>query len=98
MGQEVDPRADLLGQRAVLKTELLYLARGRANQTVAAEGQCSCCLLKTTIALTTLHELADLPHLPVASNPVDRRNQILFTNQSPGENTSELLLVCQYQD
>jgi hypothetical protein len=27
--------------------------------------------MKTT-ALTTLHKLAELPHLPIASNPVDR--------------------------
>jgi hypothetical protein len=33
---------------------------------VAAEGQHSCCLVKTT-ALTTLHEQADLHHLPVAT-------------------------------
>jgi hypothetical protein len=31
--------------------------------------QCSCCLVKTT-ALITLQELEDLPHLPIATNPV----------------------------
>jgi hypothetical protein len=38
--------------------------------------------VKTT-ALTTLHELADLSHLQIATNPVDGGNQILLTNQSP---------------
>jgi hypothetical protein len=31
--------------------------------------------MKTTAALTTLHELADLPHLPIATNCVDRSYQ-----------------------
>jgi hypothetical protein len=53
--------------------------------------------MKTT-ALTSLHELAVLPHLTIPTKLVDRRNQILLTNQSPGETTSELLLVYQYQD
>jgi hypothetical protein len=39
---------------------------------VSAEGQCSCRLVKKTTALTTLHELADLPHLTVATNLEDR--------------------------
>jgi hypothetical protein len=29
------------------------------------------------------------------SDPVDRRNQILLTSQSPGETTSEILLVME---
>jgi hypothetical protein len=33
-----------------------------------------------------------------ATSSVDRRNQILLTGQSPGETTSELPLVFQYQD
>jgi hypothetical protein len=49
-------------------------------------------------ALTTLHELAVLSHLIIPANLVDRRNQILLTSQSLSEVTSELLLVCQYQD
>jgi hypothetical protein len=100
-GQVVYLRADLIGQRAVFKTELPHLTRGGADQTVAAGGQCSCCLVKTTMkittALTTIHEVADLPHLPIATNPVDRRNQILLTFQSITETTSELPLVHQYQ-
>jgi hypothetical protein len=44
--------------------------------------------LKTT-ALTTLHELAVLPHLTIPTNLVDRRNQTLLTSQSPGETTSK---------
>jgi hypothetical protein len=63
----------------------------------AAEGQHSCSLLKTT-ALTTLHDLPVLPHCTIPTNLVDRRNQILLSSQSPGEPTSELLLICQYQD
>jgi hypothetical protein len=63
----------------------------------AAEGQLICCLVRTTF-LTTLHKLAVLPHLTILTNLVDRRNQILLTTQSPGETTSEFLLVCQYQD
>jgi hypothetical protein len=94
----VDPRADLVGQRAVFKTELPHLAREGADQTIVAEGQYNCCLVKTTAALTTLHKLADLSHFPIAITPMDRRNQILLISQSPGETTSELLLVWQYQD
>jgi hypothetical protein len=30
--------------------------------------------------LTTLHELEDLPHLPIATNPTDKKNQILLTS------------------
>jgi hypothetical protein len=97
VGQVVDPRADLMGQRTVFKTELPHFAGGEADQTVAVEGQCSPCLVKTT-ALITLHKLADLNHLSIATNPVDRRNQILLTSQSPGETTSKLMLVHQYQD
>jgi hypothetical protein len=41
--------------------------------------------VKTTTVLTTLHELADIPHLPIATFPVDRNNQILLTSQSPDE-------------
>jgi hypothetical protein len=39
-------------------------------------------------ALTTLHKLAELPQLPIANCPTDRRNQILSTSLSPGETTS----------
>jgi hypothetical protein len=70
--------------------------RSWQNRTVA-ERQCSCCLLKTT-ALTTLHKLAVLPHLKIPTHLVDWRNQILLTSQSADETTSELLLVCQYQE
>jgi hypothetical protein len=65
---------------------------------VVAEGQHSCHLVKTATALTTLHELSELSYLPIETNPVDRKNQILLTSHSPGEITSELLLVHQYQD
>jgi hypothetical protein len=64
---------------------------------VAAEGQCSCSLVKTT-AMTTLHELVELPHLTIATNAVNRRNKILLRTQSPAETISELPLVCQHQD
>jgi hypothetical protein len=50
-----------------------------------------------TTALTSLHELADLPQFPIAINGMDRRKQILLTSWSPGETKSELLLVYQYQ-
>jgi hypothetical protein len=49
-------------------------------------------------ALTTLQELAVLPYFTISTNTVDRRNQILLISQSPGETTSELPLVHQYQD
>jgi hypothetical protein len=43
------------------------------------------------------HHLAqtgsELPHVPIATCPVDRRNQILLTSQSPDKTTSEPLLV-----
>jgi hypothetical protein len=87
--QVVDPRADIVGKRTEFKTEL-PLAVGGAEQTELQ--------LKGNAALTTLHKLADLPQLLNANNPVDRRKQIPLTSQSPGETTSELLLVCQYQD
>jgi hypothetical protein len=61
------------------------------------EGQCSCCLVKTT-ALPTLYELSNSFCLPVETSLVDRKNQILLTSQSPGETTSEFLLIHQYQD
>jgi hypothetical protein len=57
---------------------------------------CSWRTMKTTTALTILH--TDSCHLPIATNPVDRRSQIPLTSQLPGETLSELLLVCQYQD
>jgi hypothetical protein len=41
----------------------------------AAEGQHSCHLVKTTTAVTTLHELADVPHLTITTNLVDRRTK-----------------------
>jgi hypothetical protein len=53
--------------------------------------------VKTT-ALTTLHNLAVLPHLTIPTNLVERRNQILLTSQSLGELTLEVALACQYQD
>jgi hypothetical protein len=36
---------------------------------------------------------SELPQFSIATCPVDRRNQILLTSQSPGETTPELLLV-----
>jgi hypothetical protein len=54
--------------------------------------------VKTTSALPTLHKPADSCHLQIATNLVDKRNQILSTSLSPGETTSKLPLVCQYQD
>jgi hypothetical protein len=97
VGQVVDSGADLMKQRAVTKTEFPQPA-GEKLTRVVPEGQHSCCMVKITTALTTLHKLANLPHLPIATNPVDRRNQILLTSQSPGETTLEIPLVHQYQD
>jgi hypothetical protein len=74
------------GTEGAFKTELPHFAEGRADQTAAAEEQHSWCLVKIT-ALTTLHELAVLPHLTIPTNLVDRRNKTLLTNQSPSENT-----------
>jgi hypothetical protein len=54
--------------------------------------------VKITIALTTMHKLADILQHPIATILVDRRNQILLTSQSPGETISELPLVYQYKD
>jgi hypothetical protein len=36
---------------------------------------------------------SELPQVPIATCPVDRRNQILLTTQPCDENTSELLLI-----
>jgi hypothetical protein len=88
---------ELISQRTVFKTKLPTLL-GEELTRVAAGGQHSCPLVKTTTALTKLHELEELPHLKIAMSPVDILNQILLTSQSPGETTSESLLVHQYQD
>jgi hypothetical protein len=89
--QVVDPGTDPVGRGQHSKLNCLEeLTR------VADEGQCSCHLMKTTTALTILHELAELPHLPIATNSVDRRNQILLTSQAPCGITSEFPLVHQY--
>jgi hypothetical protein len=53
--------------------------------------------LKTT-ALSTLHRLLGFLHLLIATYLVDWRNQVLLRSQSPGEMTSEIPLVHQYQD
>jgi hypothetical protein len=55
--------------------------------------------LGKTIALITLHDLANLPHLMISIKLVDGRqkNKTLLTSQSPGETTLELLRICQYQ-
>jgi hypothetical protein len=44
--------------------------------------------VKTTTNLTTLHEQA-----PIATCPIDRKNQILLTSKSPDEITSGLLFA-----
>jgi hypothetical protein len=75
------------------------IAGGVADQTeLQLKGNTAASLVKTTTALATLHDLAKLLQLPVATNSVDRRNQILLTSQSPSETTSELPLVHQYLD
>jgi hypothetical protein len=95
-GQVVDLKADLWGRGKYSKLNCSTLLREELTK-VAAEGQRSCHLVKTT-GLTTVHKLAVLPHLTILTNLVDRRNQILLTSQSPGETTSHLLFVHQYQD
>jgi hypothetical protein len=42
--------------------------------------------------------VSELPQIPIATCPVDRRNQILFTSQSPGEIISGLLLSMDRQE
>jgi hypothetical protein len=85
-GQLVDPGADLVGQRAAFSTELPHLAREGADQTAAAEGQHSCCLVQTTAVLTNLHKQQTYlsSQLQLTSWTED---QILPTNQSLGETT-----------
>jgi hypothetical protein len=83
------------GQHSKLNYSTL-LGRSWPNRATAEE-QCRYCLLQKT-TLTALHELAGLSHLTIPTNLVNRRDQILLTNQSPGKTTSELLLVCQYED
>jgi hypothetical protein len=96
--QIVDLRTDLVSQRAIFKAELPHLTGGRADQTeLQLKGNAAGCVVETTV-LTTLHKLADILHLPVATNWVDRRNQMLLTSQLPGKITSELPLIHQYQD
>jgi hypothetical protein len=68
----VDPRADLLGQRAAFKTKLPHLAGGGAYQTKLQLKDNNYWLVKTT-ALTTLHDLANLPRLTISIKLVDRR-------------------------
>jgi hypothetical protein len=90
-GQVVDLKADLWGRGKYSKLNCSTLLREELTK-VAAEGQCSCCLVKTPTVLTTLHALADLPHLPMATNLVNRRNHIILTRQSPSETPSNSCL------
>jgi hypothetical protein len=46
---------------------------------IAAVGQCSCHLAKTTTDLTLTQTGSELPLVPIATYPVDRGNQILLT-------------------
>jgi hypothetical protein len=61
----VDYSSDLLNLRATFKLEVLHLTGGVADQATAAEGQHSY-QLKKSIALTTTHDLAKLPHLTIS--------------------------------
>jgi hypothetical protein len=67
----VDFRADLLNQRAELKTELHHLAGRGVEKTIAAEVYHSYQLGKS-IALTNLYDLANLPHLTISIKLVAR--------------------------
>jgi hypothetical protein len=53
---------------------LLHLAGGGADQTAATEGKHSYQLRKA-IALTTLHDLANLSNLTISIKVVDRRTK-----------------------
>jgi hypothetical protein len=68
----------------VLETELPHLAGGGATR-VAVVWQCSCHLTKTNRSDHLAQTGNDLPHVPNATCPVDRRNKILLTSQSSGE-------------
>jgi hypothetical protein len=46
VGQVENPQADLVEQTAVIKLNSHTLLRGGAEQSIAAEGQHSCCLVK----------------------------------------------------
>jgi hypothetical protein len=74
----------------VLKTELPHLAGGGANH------NCSCRTKQLPPGENNSSEhLAgtgcELPQAPVTTCHVDGKNQILFTSQSPGKTTSELI-------
>jgi hypothetical protein len=69
----VDCRADLLNQRAAFKIELSHLTGGGADQAAAAEGYHTYQLGKT-IALTTLHDLTNLPHITISTQLVEEQN------------------------
>jgi hypothetical protein len=92
----VGHRDHLLSQGAASKTKLPHLTRGEADQTAAVEGKHSNQLGKS-IALTTLHDLANLPHLTISIKLVDRRQNTTY-KPITFETTSELLLMCPYQD
>jgi hypothetical protein len=70
----VDHRTDLLNYRTAFKIELHHLDRKGADKTNAAEG-CHNRRLGKTIALTTLHDLANLPHLTISIKLADRRTK-----------------------
>jgi hypothetical protein len=61
----VDYKADLLNLRTAGKLKLPHFAEGEADQEAAAEGK-HCYQLRKSIALTTLHDLAKLPHLTIS--------------------------------
>jgi hypothetical protein len=88
-----------MGQRTVFKTELPHLAGRGINQTFAAVGQGSYQTGENNNSSDHPAQTgSELSQLPFATCPVDRRNPILLTSQSPGKTTSELPLVGQYQD
>jgi hypothetical protein len=70
--------------------------RSWQNRT-AAEGQRSCCLVKT-IALTIPHTSCQSLLTSQFNLSCVQMDEILLTSQSPGETTSEFLFVHQYQD
>jgi hypothetical protein len=96
MGPVVDPGAGLVGVREVLKFELPHLAGGRDDQSCSYRAM-QLLLGKNKSSDHLAWTGSELPRTPFATCPVDKRNQILLTSQSPGENTSECLLVMDSQ-
>jgi hypothetical protein len=87
-----------MGQRAVLETELPHILGEEPTKQSCSCGATQLLPGKNNSSDHPGRTGIELPQLSIATHPMDRRNQILLTIQTPGKTTSKLLFVCQYQD